>query len=97
MAAHSRSNGWEDPDFPAAQQSIYPADAKKKAATADDDDFDNNNDDDNDSGNAPKRGPPRCRCGVEAGKSNVKKDTPNKGRPYWHCAFFDCSPSSSFL
>ncbi|CAE7760645.1 Capn15 [Symbiodinium pilosum] len=29
--------------------------------------------------------PPRCRCGQTSKKSEVRKDGPTKGRPYWHC------------
>jgi hypothetical protein len=32
----------------------------------------------------------RCRCGQPAKKSTVGKDTPNKGRPYFHCAMRQC-------
>ena len=32
----------------------------------------------------------RCRCGVLARKSVVGKDTPNKGRPYFHCEMRRC-------
>ena len=32
----------------------------------------------------------RCRCGQVAKKSVVGKDTPNKGRPYFHCALRRC-------
>ena len=32
----------------------------------------------------------RCRCGQPAKKSTVGKDTPNKGRPYFHCAMRRC-------
>jgi len=29
--------------------------------------------------------PPQCRCGQASTKSEVRKDGPTKGRPYWHC------------
>lgn len=31
-----------------------------------------------------------CRCGGEAAKSQVKKEGPTKGRPYWHCPTRRC-------
>lgn len=34
---------------------------------------------------------PRCGCKVPAGRSEVKKATPNKGRPYYHCANRRCT------
>lgn len=36
------------------------------------------------------RSAPRCRCGAEASKSQVQKEGPTKGRPYWHCAARRC-------
>jgi hypothetical protein len=33
---------------------------------------------------------PQCRCGAAAKKSTVTSDTPNKGRPYFHCATRAC-------
>ena len=35
--------------------------------------------------------PPTCQCGAAAAAAIVSKDTPNKGRRYWHCPFRRCS------
>eukprot|EP00913_Durusdinium_trenchii_P030807 g28852.t1 len=44
--------------------------------------------------------PPRCRCGKNCKKSEVRKEGPTKGRPYWHCetrrcGFFSWADSDS--
>ena len=33
---------------------------------------------------------PKCRCGVQATPATVGKDTPNKGRRYFHCPTREC-------
>lgn len=33
---------------------------------------------------------PHCRCGTDANNSQVKKEGPTKGRPYWHCPTRRC-------
>jgi hypothetical protein len=33
---------------------------------------------------------PKCRCSVIAARSSVSTDTPNKGRPYFHCKARKC-------
>jgi len=33
---------------------------------------------------------PQCRCGIPASSTVVKSDTPNKGRPYYHCRTRRC-------
>lgn len=68
---------WEDAEFPASQLSI-----DGKAANT-----------------APPPPPapapppgttPRCKCGADATKATVSSETPNKGRPYWHCPTRKC-------
>ena len=34
--------------------------------------------------------PPSCQCNAPAAAAKVTKDTPNKGREYWHCAARKC-------
>eukprot|EP00931_Biecheleriopsis_adriatica_P073159 TRINITY_DN47502_c0_g1_i1.p1 TRINITY_DN47502_c0_g1~~TRINITY_DN47502_c0_g1_i1.p1 ORF type:complete len:1021 (-),score=218.76 TRINITY_DN47502_c0_g1_i1:37-3099(-) len=34
--------------------------------------------------------PPQCRCGTTSKKSEVRKEGPTKGRPYWHCETRRC-------
>ena len=67
----SASQLWEDPDFPAAKESIDGPPESEKAASK-------------------GSGEQRCRCGLVAKKSVVGKDTPNKGRPYFHCETRRC-------
>ena len=34
---------------------------------------------------------PKCRCGTDAAAAHVKRDTPNKGRKYFHCPSRRCN------
>ena len=68
---------WVDPDFPASQISIK---GKEEAPAP----------------SAPPPPPvapgvrPKCRCGTDATSATVTKDTPNKGRAYYHCPSRAC-------
>ena len=69
---------WVDPDFPATQISIKGKEESAPAA-------------------APEPQPPvvpgvrpKCRCGADAASATVSKDTPNKGRAYYHCPTRAC-------
>ncbi len=69
-----------DADFPATQLSIK---GKEEAPAPADD--------------APAPPPPghpaaapTCRCGAQAAAATVSKDTPNKGRKYYHCPTRQC-------
>ena len=69
-----RSTVWTDPSFPPNQLSI---DGPSRAPAP---------------GSTVEAGktPPVCRCKTEASRSAVKGDTPNKGRPYFHCSSRKC-------
>ena len=73
-----------DEDFPAAQISIKGKEEGASAAAA---------------APAPappepapdlSNGPPKCRCGALAARATVSRDTPNKGRAYFHCGSRQC-------
>lgn len=68
---------YTDAEFPAAQISIRGKEEEEKPE-------------------APPPPPPvpgvtpKCRCGVDSASATVSKDTPNKGRKYYHCAKRSC-------
>ena len=75
---------FEDEDFPAEHKSIYPGE-KDPSTTGRDDTDDGDNSEQRKPATERFNSPPFCGCGVEAAKALVKMNTPNKGRPYWHC------------
>lgn len=75
LAAHTL---YEDPDFPATHVSVRGKEESTPSAPA------------------PPPAPirpgerPKCSCGAEAAEATVSKDTPNKGRKYYHCPSRKC-------
>ena len=66
---------WTDPAFPPSKESV--AGPKSDTGAS------------NQSVSDPDR-VPNCRCAVAAKRATVQKDTPNKGREYFHCADRRC-------
>ena len=85
--ASARAEQWCDPDFPAAQISIAgketsaapPAPAPPAPAPPPPP-----------PPGTPGGAMPLCACGLAAIRSTVKRDTPNRGRAYWHCERRKC-------
>ncbi|KAK3279928.1 hypothetical protein CYMTET_12209 [Cymbomonas tetramitiformis] len=70
----SRGEPWTDTTFPPERRSIEGPEQAAKAAPP---------------ASAPSA-PPLCRCGQAARRAQVQKDTPNKGRAYFHCGSRRC-------
>lgn len=70
-----RSQAFEDAEFPADSRSLFGRGEAEKTTEASADNTDK---------------PPSCRCGSAAKQSQVKKEGPTKGRPYWHCESRRC-------
>eukprot|EP00965_Chrysotila_dentata_P174895 5774059-Pleurochrysis_carterae.AAC.4 len=87
LVASARSAGehWCDPEFPANQTSISGKKEAETAAAKAQPAMPIPTAAKPGTGNTGKR-TPRCRCGENAEQAVVSRDTPNKGRAYWHCA-----------
>jgi hypothetical protein len=76
------AESWVDSEFPPRQASINGENSVKAAPAA----APPSGGGGGGGGNSGQSSKSSCRCGAPVGTSAVKSDTPNKGRPYHHCA-----------